>query len=120
MARRAAADEPQLNPYVAELVQGVVAYQVEIDELLNTYSLGWSLDRMPSVDRCALRIGAFEVLFNADVPEEVAIAEAVALVAEHSTDESPAFVNGLLARIAKIKSRIVPADSAAVDTGTNP
>lgn len=104
--RRAAADEPPLNPYVAELIAGVIEHREEIDELLNTYSLGWSVDRMPSVDRCVLRIGAYEVLFSADVPEGVAIAEAVDLVAQHSTDESPAFVNGLLGKLGRIKSRL--------------
>jgi N utilization substance protein B len=110
IARRASTDEPALNPYVGELIAGVVEHQEEIDELLNTYSLGWSLDRMPSVDRCVLRIGAYEVLFNPDIPDGVAISEAVELVADHSTDESPAFVNGLLARLAKVRSRIPGSD----------
>lgn len=109
--RRHANGEPDLNPYVQELITGVVAHQGEIDELLNTYSLGWNVERMPSVDRCVLRIGAFEVLFHPDIPDGVAIAEAVELAAELSTDESPAFVNGLLARLASIRSRLAPADS---------
>ena len=111
--RRVADGQTALHPYTAELVKGVIANQEEIDELLNTYSRGWSLDRMPSVDRSALRIGTYEVLFSADVPTNVAIAEAVQLVSDHSTDESPAFVNGLLAKIASIKPRLTPADTPA-------
>jgi transcription antitermination protein NusB len=97
-------DSP-LNPYVAELVTGVKAHQVRIDELLTTYSLGWTLDRMPGVDRAILRLGAYEVLWG-DVPEAVALDEAVTLAGELSTDDSPAFVNGLLARIAGQRSTL--------------
>ena len=91
-------DSP-LNPYVTELVTGVQAHQERIDELLTTYSLGWTLERMPGVDRAILRLGTYEVLWG-DVPEAVALDEAVTLARELSTDDSPAFVNGLLARIA--------------------
>ena len=91
-------DSP-LNPYVVELVTGVASHQERIDELLTTYSLGWTLERMPGVDRSILRLGAYEVLWG-DVPEAVALDEAVTLARELSTDDSPAFVNGLLARIA--------------------
>ena len=97
-------DSP-LNPYVAELVTGVTAHQERIDELLTTYSLGWTLDRMPGVDRAILRLGAYEVLWG-DVPEAVALDEAVTLARELSTDDSPAFVNGLLARIAGQRSTL--------------
>lgn len=92
-----------LNAYTATLVQGVVGHWRDIDELLATYSQGWSLDRMPAVDRAILRLGAFEVLYGADVPEAVAISEAVALATDLSTDESPKFVNGLLGRLAQVK-----------------
>jgi N utilization substance protein B len=97
-------DSP-LNPYVAELVTGVKSHQERIDELLTTYSLGWTLDRMPGVDRAILRLGAYEVLWG-DVPEAVALDEAVTLARELSTDDSPAFVNGLLARIAGQRSTL--------------
>ncbi|MFN8098123.1 MAG: transcription antitermination factor NusB [Dermatophilaceae bacterium] len=92
-----------LNAYTATLVEGVVGHWRDIDELLATYSQGWSLDRMPAVDRAILRLGAFEVLYGADVPEAVAISEAVALATDLSTDESPKFVNGLLGRLAQVK-----------------
>jgi len=101
--RRAADHEPELNSYVATLVEGVVAHQEQIDEILSTYSMGWTLDRMPAVDRAVLRIGTFEIIWAQDVPDAVAVAEAVALVQDLSTDESASFVNGLLGRIIEIK-----------------
>jgi N utilization substance protein B len=95
--------EAPLNQYTADLVEGVVAHWTDINELLATYSQGWTVERMPSVDRAILRLGAFEVLYAEDVPEGVAIAEAVELARTLSTDESPKFVNGLLARLAEVK-----------------
>ena len=95
-----------LNPYVAELVTGVAAHRARIDELLTTYSLGWTLERMPGVDRAILRLGAYEVLWG-DVPEAVAIDEAVTLAKELSTDDSPAFVNGLLGSVQRDRASLV-------------
>ena len=95
--------EAPLNQYTADLVEGVVAHWTDINELLATYSQGWTVERMPSVDRAILRLGAYEVLYARDVPEGVAIAEAVELARTLSTDESPKFVNGLLARLAEVK-----------------
>ncbi|MEO7268244.1 MAG: transcription antitermination factor NusB [Knoellia sp.] len=91
-----------LNEFTATLVTGVVDNWSQINDLLATYSQGWSVERMPAVDRAILRVGAFEVLFG-EVPEGVAIAEAVAIATELSTDDSPKFVNGLLARLAEVK-----------------
>ena len=88
--------EAPLNQYTSDLVEGVVAHWNDINELLSTYSQGWTLERMPSVDRAILRLGAFEVLYATEVPENVAIAEAVELAKSLSTDDSPKFVNGLL------------------------
>ena len=68
-----------------------------------SYSQGWTLDRMPAVDRAILRLGAFEVLWSAGVPEAVAISEAVTLATQLSTDESPKFVNGLPGSLAQVK-----------------
>lgn len=97
---RAIADgEGPTNDYTAVLVRGVVEHQAEIDELLSTYSEGWTLDRMPAVDRNVLRLGVFEMLYAEDVPAGVAVTEAVGLVRELSTDESPSFVNGILGTI---------------------
>lgn len=106
-SRRASTGDPELNPLVRALVEGVVAHQAHIDELLATYSMGWTIERMPAVDRAALRIGAYEIIWVEDVPDGVAISEAVELVSDLSTDESPNFVNGLLARISEIKSTVV-------------
>ncbi len=100
---RAERAEPPVSAYVAELVRGVAAHQDEIDELLAANARGWTLDRMPAVDRNILRIGAFELLWGTQVPEAVAISEAVLLATDLSTDASPGFVNGLLARLLEIK-----------------
>lgn len=94
--------EAPLNEFTSNLVTGVVDHWSQINDLLATYSQGWSVDRMPAVDRAILRVGAFEVLFG-EVPEGVAISEAVAIATELSTDDSPKFVNGLLARLAEVK-----------------
>jgi len=95
------------NPYTAQLVRGVVEKWTDINAALTDYSQGWTLDRMPAVDRGLLRLGAWEVLYNDEIPDGVAISEAVALATDLSTDESPAFVNGLLARLAEVKATIV-------------
>ena len=95
-----------LNPYTSELVYGVVEHSDRIDDLLSTYSMGWTLDRMPAVDRNLLRIGTYELLWSDGVPPAVAISEAVELAKSLSTDESPSFVNGLLARILEVKPKL--------------
>jgi N utilization substance protein B len=89
--------------FVDRLVAGVDDHRDRIDELIATYSVGWTLDRMPIVDRNILRLGAYELLWNDEVPDGVAISEAVALATELSTDESPRFVNGLLSRLLELK-----------------
>ena len=96
-------DGPPVPEYAAELVRGVQAHREQIDELLATYAEGWTLDRMPAVDRNIVRIGAYELLWADDVPDGVAINEAVELAKDLSTDGSPAFVNGLLARLLELK-----------------
>ncbi|HEX6888472.1 MAG TPA: transcription antitermination factor NusB [Candidatus Nanopelagicales bacterium] len=106
MAQGAANTPPQQNPYVATLVTGVVEHSVRIDELIGTYSSGWALDRMPALDRNILRLAVFELLWQQDVPAPVVIDEAVQLAQQLSTDESPAFVNGLLARILELRPRL--------------
>jgi N utilization substance protein B len=103
LAERAADEAPPLPAYAADLVRGVHAHQQRIDELLAAYAEGWTLDRMPAVDRNLLRIGAFELLWADDIPDAVAISEAVRLARELSTESSPAFVNGLLARLLDLK-----------------
>jgi N utilization substance protein B len=110
LAERSAADRspdgtgpPPVSGYAAELVRGVQAHRDRIDELLAAHAEGWTLDRMPAVDRNILRIGAYELLWAADVPDGVAISEAVVLARDLSTDASPAFVNGLLGRLLELK-----------------
>jgi transcription antitermination protein NusB len=95
------------NPHTETLVRGVCEHRARIDELLATYSQAWSLDRMPAVDRTVLRIGAFELLYADDVPPTVAVSEAVALVGDLSTDESPAFVNGVLGSMLRDRESIL-------------
>ena len=101
------ATQHDLNDYTVEIVRGVVAKWVQIDELLATYSQGWTVQRMPAVDRAILRIGAWEVVFSDAIPDAVAISEAVALAKSLSTDDSPTFVNGLLARLSEVKPTLV-------------
>jgi N utilization substance protein B len=95
--------EGPTNAYTVTLVRGVVEHQAEIDELLSSYSEGWTLDRMPAIDRNVLRLGVWEILYAEDVPDTVAVTEAMALVRDLSTDESPPFVNGVLGNIQRHK-----------------
>jgi N utilization substance protein B len=101
------ATQHDLNEYTVEIVRGVVGKWVQIDELLATYSQGWTVERMPAVDRAILRIGAWEVVFSDAIPDAVAISEAVALATSLSTDDSPSFVNGLLGRLSEVKPTLV-------------
>ena len=98
--------EGPTNDYTAVLVRGVVEHQARLDELLSSYSEGWTLDRMPAVDRNVLRLGLWELLYADDVPDHVAISEAMALVQELSTDESPQFVNGILGNLQRNKASL--------------
>ena len=106
---RAIADgEGPTNDYTATLVRGVAEHRERIDEVLTTYSKGWTLSRMPAVDRNVLRIGVYELLWgDSDVPDTVAVSEALNLVQDLSTDDSPAFVNGLLGSIQRDRASLV-------------
>ena len=99
-----AASEPDRQAswlYARDIVDGVIDNRDAIDEQITTFSKDWSLQRMPAVDRALLRIGAWEILYNDEVPTAVAIDEAVELAKEFSTDDSGSFVHGVLARIAR-------------------
>lgn len=96
-----------LPEYTAVLVRGVVDHWRTINEALETYARGWTLDRMPAVDRALLRVAAYEVLYVDDVPDGVAVSEAKNLATELSTDNSPQFIGGLLTKLSEVKSRIV-------------
>lgn len=91
----------QIFDYAETLVNGYLANRDRIDSRLQLLSESWSLERMPTVDRALLRVAAWELLYNHEIPTEVAISEAVALAAELSTEDSPKFVNGILARLSK-------------------
>ena len=95
-----------VNPYTEQIVRGVAAHSEQIDETVSTYAQGWALGRMPAVDRAILRVGTWEVLWG-DVPDGAALAEAVGLANELSTDESGGYINGVLARIKDVKPRMV-------------
>jgi transcription antitermination protein NusB len=99
LSERQSVGEVPVQPYAAELVRGVATHRDRIDELISWNLVDWTLERMPAVDRNVLRIGVYELLWAADVPDGVAISESVALAQDLSTDNSPAFVNGVLARI---------------------
>ncbi|WP_298321939.1 transcription antitermination factor NusB [Haloactinopolyspora sp.] len=103
LAHRMTTADPPLNEYTVTLVEGVIAHGERIDELISTYAEGWTLERMPAIDRNILRLGVYEVLYRDDVPDPVALDEAVSLARELSTEQSPTFVNGLLGRIVKLK-----------------
>jgi transcription antitermination protein NusB len=96
--RQSLGDVP-VQPYAAELVRGVASHSERIDELISWNLVDWTLERLPAVDRNILRIGVYELLWADGVPDGVAISEAVALAQDLSTDNSPSFVNGVLARI---------------------
>lgn len=99
-----AASEPAREAswlYAREVVDGIIDHHEEIDEQITTHSRDWKIERMPAVDRALLRIGVWEILFNDAVPTAVAIDEAVELAKEFSTDDSGAFVHGVLARVSR-------------------
>jgi N utilization substance protein B len=99
LSERQSVGEVPVHPYAAELVRGVASHSERIDELISWNLVDWTMERMPAVDRNILRIGVYELLWADDVPDGVAISEAVTLAQDLSTDNSPTFVNGLLARI---------------------
>jgi N utilization substance protein B len=113
--RRLSAKQPPLNPFTVALVEGVVDHWDHINQIIAENSIGWTLDRMPRVDRNVLRLGIFELLWRDDIPDKVAVAEAVEITVELSTDESPPFVNGLLGQILRDKPTLsgTPAVKAA-------
>jgi N utilization substance protein B len=104
--RSSVAEHPVPNDYATSLVEGVAAHRERIDELLTEHAEGWTLDRMPFVDLAILRLGVYELLWASDVPDPVAIDEAVQLARSLSTDDSPRFVNGVLGRLATIADQL--------------
>ncbi len=112
LSRRLVLAAPPVPEYAVELVEGVHAHRDRIDQLLAEYSVGWTLERMPPVDRNLLRLAVYELLWRDDVPGAVVINEAVELARQLSTAESPGFVNGLLARLHEQEGRAPATDAA--------
>src|SRR5690625_1613702 len=109
LAQRLAVSGSQtpLPQYSVTLVEGVAEHLERIDEIIATYSQGWTVDRMASVDRAALRIGVYELLLHEDVPAAAAISEASEMRTELASEEAPPFVNGLLGRVLRMKDTLV-------------
>jgi len=97
--------EPIFN-FAKEIVHGVLLHQTDIDEMISSLAQNWTIERMPAVDLAILRVGCFEIAFATSTPTEVAISEAVNLARELSTEESPAFINGILSAIAATRKPI--------------
>ena len=96
-------EELSESAYVSTLVQGVNDHREKIDELIHTYSEGWDMDRMPAIDRNLLRIALFEILYQTDLDDKVAVSEAVELAQELSTTDSASYINGGLGRVIVLK-----------------
>ena len=98
-------DVSPLNPYTVTVARGVTEHAAHIDDLISAHLQGWTLDRLPAVDRAILRVAVWELLHAEDVPEPVAVDEAVELAKKLSTDESPGFVNGVLGQVMLVTPR---------------
>ena len=98
------AELPPVREYTKVLVGGVSEHKRKIDELIATYIQGWDIDRLAAVDRNILRIAIFEILYTSNIPEAVAIDEALTLAKDLSTEESAGYIHGVLAKITSIKN----------------
>jgi transcription antitermination protein NusB len=105
-------DVAALNPYTETVARGVGEHTAHIDDLISSHLQGWTLDRLPAVDRAILRVAVWELLHAEDVPEPVAVDEAVQLAKELSTDESPSFINGVLGQVMLVAPQIRAAAQA--------
>ena len=105
-------DVAALNPYTETVARGVGEHSAHIDDLISSHLQGWTLDRLPAVDRAILRVAVWELLYAEDVPEPVAVDEAVQLAKELSTDESPSFINGVLGQVMLVAPQIRAAAQA--------
>jgi N utilization substance protein B len=110
---RSGTDEP-VGPFTVTLVEGVADRRAELDALISRYARGWSIERMPIVDRNVLRVGLWELVAS-QVPVAVVIDEAVELANELSTPDSGRFVNGVLAQVWRSEREIVAARSDGDD-----
>ncbi len=110
-------DVSPLNPYTVTVARGVTDHAAHVDELISAHLQGWALDRLPAVDRAILRVAVWELLHAEDVPEPVAVDEAVELAKQLSTDDSPGFVNGVLGQVMLVTPQIRAAAAAVRGTG---
>ncbi|MGB3481308.1 MAG: transcription antitermination factor NusB [Mycobacterium sp.] len=101
-----------LNPYTVSVARGVTEHRAHLDDLISSHLQGWTLERLPAVDRAILRVAVWELLHADDVPEAVAVDEAVELAKELSTDDSPGFVNGILGQVMLVTPQIRAAADA--------
>jgi transcription antitermination protein NusB len=99
-------DVAPLQPYTEIAARGVGEHIAHIDDLISSHLQGWTLDRLPAVDRAILRVSVWELLYADDVPEPVAVDEAVQLAKELSTDDSPGFINGVLGQVMLVTPQI--------------
>jgi N utilization substance protein B len=99
-------DARPIREFTRELIGGVVAHKRKIDELIATYAQGWDMDRLAAVDRNILRLGIYEIVWNDDLADGIAIDEAISLAKDLSTDDSATFIHGLLGKISSIKESI--------------
>ena len=99
-------DARPLREFTRELILGVVSNMRKIDELITTYAQGWDMDRLATVDRNILRLAIFEIIWSDDLADGIAIDEALTLARDISTDESSAFIHGLLGKISSIKDSV--------------
>lgn len=99
-------DARPIRDYTKQLIAGIDSHKRKIDELISTYAQGWDMDRLPAVDRNILRLGIYEILWESEIPDSVAIDESLNLAKELSTDESAGYIHGVLGRIASIREDI--------------
>ncbi len=102
---RIAKPHPEHLGYTVRLVEGVAQHLDRVDEVIASYAEGWTLERMPVIDRNLARIAVYELLYLDEIDDPVAISEAVELARQMSTDDSPRFLNGVLGRIAEYATR---------------
>lgn len=107
LQRRRDYTEQTINPYTTNIVDGVITHKEQIDELLAQYAHGWTMERMLAVDKSILRLGAWELLFNEEMPDGAAVNEAVNMAREYSNDDSPGYVNGVLGRLQELKPTLL-------------
>ena len=118
LAEKQTEDIAPLNPYTVTVARGVTDHSAHIDDLISAHLQGWTLDRLPAVDRAILRVAVWELLHAEDVPEPVAVDEAVELAKQLSTDDSPGFVNGVLGQVMLVTPQIRAA-AASVQAGND-